>query len=57
MRAAFEQAIESQACGQFGSWLEKRESDKMPVENFAERWYYDRIVSLFIKEITNEQEE
>ena len=28
MRAAFEQAIESQACGQFESWLEKRESDK-----------------------------
>ena len=27
MRAAFEQAIESQACGQFESWLEKRESD------------------------------
>ena len=43
MRAAFEQAIESQACGQFESWLEKR--------------YHGRIVSLFIKEITNEQEE
>ena len=28
MRAAFEQAIESQACGQFESWLEKRGSDK-----------------------------
>ena len=28
MRDAFEQAIESQACGQFESWLEKRESDK-----------------------------
>lgn len=28
MRAAFEQAIESQVCGQFESWLEKRESDK-----------------------------
>ena len=28
MRAAFEQAIESQACGQFESWLEKRESNK-----------------------------
>ena len=28
MRAAFEQAIESQACGQFESWLEKRENDK-----------------------------
>ena len=28
MRAAFEQAIESQTCGQFESWLEKRESDK-----------------------------
>ena len=57
MRAAFEQAIESQACGQFESWLEKRGSDKMPVENFAETWYHDHIVSLFIKEITNEQEE
>ena len=29
----------------------------MPVENFAEIWYHDRIVSLFIKEITDEQEE
>ena len=29
----------------------------MPVENFAEIWYHDYIVSLFIKEITNEQEE
>ncbi len=29
----------------------------MPVENFAEIWYHDCIVSLFIKEITNEQEE
>ena len=28
MKAAFEQAIESKACGQFESWLEKRESDK-----------------------------
>ena len=28
MRTAFEQTIESQACGQFESWLEKRESDK-----------------------------
>ena len=28
MRAAFEQAIETQACGQFESWLEKRELDK-----------------------------
>ena len=28
MRAAFEQAIESQAYGQFESWLEKRGSDK-----------------------------
>ena len=28
----------------------------MPVENFAEIWYHDHIVSLFIKEITNEQE-
>ena len=25
MRAAFEQAIETQACGQFESWLEKKE--------------------------------
>jgi len=29
----------------------------MPVENFGERWYHNYIVSLFIKEITNEQEE
>ena len=29
----------------------------MPVENFAEIWYLNCIVSLFIKEITNEQEE
>ena len=29
----------------------------MPVENFAEIWYHDCIVSLFIKEIANEQEE
>ncbi len=29
----------------------------MPVENFAEIWYHNHIVSLFIKEITNEQEE
>lgn len=28
MRAVFELAIESQACGQFESWLKKRESDK-----------------------------
>ena len=28
MRAAFEQAIETQACGQFESWLEKRGRDK-----------------------------
>jgi len=28
MRVAFEQAIETQACGQFESWLEKRESEK-----------------------------
>ena len=28
MRAAFEQAIESQACGQFESWLEKKERVK-----------------------------
>ena len=28
----------------------------MPVEKFAEAWYYNHIVSLFIKEITNEQE-
>ena len=25
MRAAFEQAIETRACGQFESWLEKKE--------------------------------
>ena len=29
----------------------------MPVENFVTSWYHYRIVSLFIKEITNEQEE
>ena len=29
----------------------------MPVENFAEIWYHQHIVFLFIKEITNEQEE
>ncbi len=29
----------------------------MPVENFPEIWYHNHIVSLFIKEITNEQEE
>ena len=29
----------------------------MPVEKFAETWYHNSIVSLFIKEITNEQEE
>ncbi len=28
MRAAFEQAIETQACGQFESWLEKRGNGK-----------------------------
>jgi len=28
VRAAFEQAIETQAFGQFESWLEKRESEK-----------------------------
>lgn len=28
MRTAFEQAIETQACGQFESLLEKRESEK-----------------------------
>lgn len=28
MRAAFEQAIETQACDQFESWLEKKESGK-----------------------------
>lgn len=29
---------------------------KMPVENFAEIWYHNTILSLFIEEITNEQE-
>ena len=29
----------------------------MPVENFAEIWYHGYIVSLFIKEIANAQEE
>ena len=29
----------------------------MPVEKFVKAWYHDHIVSLFIKEITNEQEE
>ena len=29
----------------------------MPVEKFVTLWYHDHIVSLFIKEITNEQEE
>ena len=29
----------------------------MPVENFAETWYHSHIVSLFIKELINEQEE
>jgi hypothetical protein len=29
----------------------------MPVEKIAETWYHGHIVSLFIKEITNEQEE
>ena len=29
----------------------------MPVEKIAETWYHDRIVSLFIKELINEQEE
>ena len=29
----------------------------MPVEKFVKAWYHDCIVSLFIKEITNEQEE
>ena len=29
----------------------------MPVENFVTSWYYYRIVSLFMKEITSEQEE
>ncbi len=28
----------------------------MPVENFVKAWYHHIIVSLFIKEITNEQE-
>ncbi len=28
----------------------------MPVENFVTLWYHHTIVSLFIKEITNEQE-
>ena len=28
----------------------------MPVEKFAEAWYHNHIVSLFIKEISNEQE-
>ncbi len=28
----------------------------MPVENFVKAWYHYTIVSLFIKEITNEQE-
>ena len=28
MRAAFEQAIESQACGQFEIWLEKQNDGK-----------------------------
>ena len=28
MRAAFEQAIETQACGQFESWLEEKERGK-----------------------------
>ena len=28
MRAAFEQAIENHACGQFKSWLEKKERGK-----------------------------
>ena len=28
----------------------------MPVEKFAASWYYNAIVSLFIKEITDEQE-
>ena len=55
MRTAFEQAVESQACGQFESWLEK-ERGKMPVEKIVTSWYHDHIVSLFIKEITDEQE-
>ena len=29
----------------------------MPVEKIAEIWYHSHIVSLFIKELTNEQEE
>ena len=28
----------------------------MTVEKYVETWYYHTIVSLFIKEITNEQE-
>lgn len=28
----------------------------MPVEKFVTAWYHNHIVSLFIKEITNEQE-
>ena len=28
----------------------------MPVEKFVKAWYHNRIVSLFIKEITDEQE-
>ena len=28
----------------------------MPVEKLVTSWYYNTIVSLFIKEITNEQE-
>ena len=28
MRIAFEQAIETQACGQFESWLEKKARDE-----------------------------
>ena len=28
----------------------------MPVEQFVKAWYHHTIVSLFIKEITNEQE-
>ena len=28
----------------------------MPVEKFVNSWYHYRIVSLFIKEITDEQE-
>ena len=37
--------------------LKRGRATKMPVENFAEIWYHGYIVSLFIKEITNEQEE